>query len=157
MDKIWAPWRKEYISTHKEKECIFCIKSKQKKDKQNYIIKRNKFCFSILNIYPYSNGHIMIASYRHIPKIELLSEAEFVDIFEMLKVMKAKLDKILKPEGYNIGLNEGKSGGAGFAEHIHIHIVPRWCGDTNFMPVVSNTKVIPEALGSLHEKLTQGH
>ena len=153
MEKIWAPWRKQYINLKKIKKCIFCEKPKQKRDKLNYILKRSKHCFSLLNIYPYNNGHIMVAPYRHISELDKLNKEELLDLMFLTVESKKLIDKVLKPQGYNIGANIGRISGAGFAKHFHIHIVPRWSGDTNFMPVFSNSKVISESLDSLYARL----
>lgn len=141
-NSLWAPWRKKYIISHKNKKCIFC-KAKA------YVLDTTKYSFSILNIYPYNNGHVMVAPKRHVKSIEFLSPAEVCDLMELVIKTKKTLDKKLKPHGYNIGFNVGKAGGAGFAGHMHIHVVPRWEGDMNFMPVISGTKVIPDSLDAM--------
>ncbi len=155
MDKLWAPWRIDYIKRPKVKgkACIFCrsLKSKQ----QKYIVLKNKFSFAILNTFPYNNGHILVMPKRHIGSLEALRSEEITDIFQTLKQAKGLLDKAMKPKGYNLGINIGASGGAGIPEHLHIHIVPRWASDTNFMPVVSNTKVIPQSLDELCKQLNR--
>lgn len=157
MEKIWAPWRKHYIALKKRgksSKCIFCIGKKDKiSDKKNHILKRNKYAFSILNRYPYNNAHVMIAPYRHVKSLELLKEEELLGLVNLVNYTKKKIDKFLKPAGYNIGLNIGKVAGAGFAGHVHIHIVPRWEGDTNFMPVISNTKIVSYSLAEMHDLL----
>lgn len=153
MDKIWAPWRKEYIVKRKAKDCIFCNKPKSGKDEKNFIIKRTKFSFSMLNIFPYNNGHIMVAPYKHKKDLWNLSDKETLDLILLVRDTCTLLNKVLKPKGFNIGMNIGKLSGAGFAEHLHIHIVPRWEGDTNFMPVISDTKIVPESLSSLYQRL----
>lgn len=153
MDKIWAPWRKEYILQGPTKGCIFCAKAKEDRDRKNFIIKRARFSFAMLNTFPYNNGHLMIAPYNHTPHLGGLSDEELLDLIDLLKVSQDLLNKVLKPAGFNIGMNIGKSSGAGIVEHLHVHIVPRWSEDTNFMPVISDTKVIPESLDSLYERL----
>jgi ATP adenylyltransferase len=152
MDKIWAPWRKEYITNEKPRDCIFCSKPRSRQDKKNFIIKRTKFSFSMLNIFPYNNGHIMVAPFKHTKDLQDLNDREILDLISLVKQTCAVLSKILKPKGFNIGMNIGKLSGAGFSEHLHIHIVPRWEGDTNFMPVISDTKVISESLSSLYQR-----
>ena len=107
----------------------------------------------MLNLYPYNNGHVMVAPYRHVKSLELLSQAELVDLMKLVNEMKTDIDKKLKPHGFNIGLNVGRVGGAGFAGHVHIHVVPRWTGDMNFMPVVSSTKIISESLDAMYKLL----
>lgn len=153
MDKIWAPWRKEYIVNKKTKDCIFCSKPRSRQDKKNFIIKRTKFSFSMLNIFPYNNGHVMIAPFKHTKDLRDLNNEEMLDLISLLKDTCILLDKVLEPKAYNIGINIGKLSGAGFSEHLHIHIVPRWEGDTNFMPVIFDTKVISESLSSLYQRL----
>jgi len=154
MDNIWAPWRKEYITLKKGKRCIFCVGKKSGPgDKRRLIIKRGRHAFSLLNRYPYNNAHVMIAPYRHLRSPELLKAEEVLDIMNLLNYTKKKIDKLLKPAGYNIGLNLGKIAGAGFPGHVHIHVVPRWEGDTNFMPVVSDTKVVSYSLEEMRELL----
>lgn len=154
MDNIlWAPWRKGYIQNLKSEQCIFCVKPRQKKDSKNYIIWRKKYSFAMLNIYPYNNGHILIAPYRHVSSLNKLKKEEINELFSLLKKAEKKLKEKLSPDGFNIGINIGKVSGAGYADHIHIHIVPRWQGDTNFMPVLAETKVISESLEELYKLL----
>jgi len=153
MDKIWAPWRKEYILQKKMKGCIFCTMPKEDRDRENYIIKRTKSSFAMLNTYPYNNGHLMVSPYKHTPDLSGLTNAELIDLMDLLKLSQRLLRKVLKPAGFNIGINIGKSSGAGFTDHLHVHIVPRWQGDTNFMPVISDTKIVSESLDSLYRRL----
>ncbi|MGB2705669.1 MAG: HIT domain-containing protein [Candidatus Omnitrophota bacterium] len=154
MDKLWAPWRKEYITIKKAASCIFCVGRKKKaSDRKNYILKRTGHSFSILNRYPYNNAHVMIAPYRHVKGLEALSEEGLMDLMNLVNYTKKKIDKLLKPAGYNMGINIGKVAGAGFPGHVHIHIVPRWAGDTNFMPVVANTKVVSYSLDEMYRLL----
>jgi len=148
MNKIWAPWRSKFIYLRNKKGCIFCGNKSGSKHNR-HVIDRSKYSFSILNLYPYNNGHIMVAPYRHVKSLELLSNAEISDLMKLVNKTKIKLDKALKPDGFNIGINLGKVGGAGYAGHLHIHIVPRWVGDTNFMPVLSGTKVVSESLDAM--------
>jgi len=144
MDRLWAPWRSKYIYSRKKKRCIFC------KPKE-YVIAESKLSFAMLNIYPYNNGHIMVAPKRHIKSIEHLTKAEVYDLMSLVVETKKILNKKLKPHGYNIGFNVGKDGGAGFAGHMHIHVVPRWRGDTNFMPMVASTKVLSDSLDATYK------
>ena len=159
MDKLWAPWRVKYITLLRDgskKTCIFCRMRKEKKDKENYILVRTKYSFSVLNIYPYNNGHLLIVPLRHVNDLVKLTTEEREDLMALLSSMKILVDKILKPGGYNIGINLGKIAGAGFPGHLHIHLVPRWRGDVNFMPVVGNTKVISQSLRTLFNQLHNG-
>lgn len=154
MDKLWAPWRSKYIKRVRSiKGCIFCSKPREKKDKSNYIITRTRHSFLMMNIYPYNNGHIMVAPYRHVKDFSKLNEEEILDLLQLLKDSQTLLSKALKPDGYNIGINLGRAAGAGYKNHLHIHIVPRWVGDVNFMPVFASTKVVSESLDALYSKL----
>lgn len=150
MQKIFAPWRIEYLD-NKKQGCLFC--ECQKEDERNLILLRGKKNFIIMNRYPYSNGHLMVAPFRHVTDLEDLEDEEKREHFEMV-IKSKKILGALNPDSFNIGMNLGKSAGAGF-EHIHTHIVPRWLGDTNFMPVIADTKVIPEALNSTYNKLKE--
>jgi len=152
MDKLWAPWRSKFIYLRKQKRCIFCG-VKNSNDKNRYIIDRSKFSFSMLNIYPYNNGHLMVSPYRHVKSLDALSADELADMMALVNKTTKKLDKKLAPHGYNIGINIGKVAGAGFAGHVHIHIVPRWNGDTNFIPVIGDTKVVSESLDAMFKLL----
>ena len=152
MDKLWAPWRSKYLYLRKNKRCIFCG-NKNSRSKTGYILRRTAHSFSMLNLYPYNNGHVMVAPYRHVKSLELLTDAELTDLMKLVNKTKTDIDKKLKPHGYNIGLNIGRIGGAGFAGHVHIHVVPRWAGDTNFMPVTGDTKVVSESLCAMHKLL----
>lgn len=154
MKILWSPWRIKYIEGFKKGyECIFCLKPSLKKDRENFILKRGKYSFVIMNIFPYNPGHLMIAPYRHIGDFEKLNKEEIEEIMELLRKSIEILKKVYSPDGFNIGLNIGKIAGAGFDEHIHFHIVPRWKGDTNFMPVIGNTKVISEEIKRTYKKL----
>lgn len=152
MDKLWAPWRSKYIYMRKQKRCIFCQKN-LRKGENRYVISRSRYSFSMLNAYPYNNGHVMVAPLRHVKTLELLTPEEISDLMRLLIKTKISLDRKLKPDGYNIGINIGKIGGAGFAGHVHIHIVPRWAGDTNFMPITASTKIISESLDAMYRML----
>jgi len=136
------------------KGCLFCRVLRSKKDKKNLVLLRSKHSFAVLNLYPYNNGHLMASPKRHIRSIELLSDAEICDLINTVKKAKLLLDGVLKPEGYNIGINIGRAAGAGITGHMHIHIVPRWNGDTNFMPILSNTKIVSQSLNELYRNLT---
>ncbi len=151
MNKLWAPWRINYIRGKKEKGCIFCraLKSKEK----NYVVLENRNAFVMLNLYPYNNGHLMVAPKRHTRDISSLKESELLDMFSALNEAKLRLDKLLKPKGYNIGINISADAGAGVTGHLHVHIVPRFRGDTNFMPALFNTKVISQSLDDLYRCL----
>ncbi|MDD4939960.1 MAG: HIT domain-containing protein [Candidatus Omnitrophica bacterium] len=150
MDRLWAPWRVNYLKSKKPKGCVFCNALKGKSD---YIFLKTRHAFGILNIYPYNNGHVMVSPLRHIADISLLKDAELLGLFRTVEKVKKMLDKALRPEGYNIGINTSKSAGAGEAGHLHIHIVPRWRGDANFITTVFDTKVIGQSLDHLYKEL----
>jgi len=155
MDKLWAPWRVKYITNviNKPRGCVFCKIFKQKKDKTNFIISRTHHSFCVLNIYPYNNAHMLIVPNCHISDLNQMKRDEREDLIDLLESTKALLEKVMKPHGFNVGINFGKAAGAGFPDHLHIHIVPRWTGDVNFMPVIGHTKVISQSLKALYEKL----
>ena len=153
MKNLWAPWRMEYITKNKSDECIFCSLPKAGQDKKDKILFRGSSCFVIMNIFPYNNGHIMVCPYRHISCLTLLAENELIEISQVTQKSIESLREVLNPDGFNIGFNIGKAAGAGFDEHIHNHIVPRWTGDTNFMPTLAETKVHPEHLEASYERL----
>ncbi len=153
MDQLWAPWRMEYIERPSETGCILCQKPGEQNDEANLILYRGQSNFIILNAFPYNPGHLMIAPYRHTANLQDLSEDEAKEHFDIVRKGITLLTRILKPAGFNVGMNIGKIAGAGIEEHLHTHIVPRWQGDANFMPVLSNTKVISEALAATYKKL----
>ena len=153
MEKLWAPWRIEYVGKPQEEGCIFCDKPKEQKDRDNLILQRGEKAFVMLNAYPYSNGHLMVAPYRHIGEPSELDDEEILEMMRLCSRMQLVLRQAYKAQGFNVGINLGKCAGAGIVDHIHIHVVPRWEGDTNFMPVISDTKVICEALLSSYDKL----
>lgn len=146
MDKLWAPWRIDYIRAPKEDGCIFCKKSQDSDDRNNLVLYRGKDAFVLMNLYPYSNGHLMVSPYEHTSNIEDLSSTCNAEIMELSNTSMTILKQSMNADGFNFGANIGKAGGAGIEEHIHYHIVPRWLGDTNFMPVVGSTKVMVEGL-----------
>ncbi len=151
MDTIFAPWRMEYIKGEKPEGCVLCKCSIRCDD---YVIYEGKFCFVMMNKYPYVSGHLMIIPVRHIGKIEDLTNEERSEIFALLDTTVRVLKEAMSPNGFNIGMNIGKAAGAGIEEHIHVHVIPRWEGDTNFMSVVNNIRVIPEDMQTTAAKLT---
>jgi len=157
MDKLWAPWRASYITRIKKtiKTCIFCHISGEKKDKTNFIVTRTQYAYAVLNIYPYNNGHILIVPNRHVCDLSTLKREEREGLFDLLEEIRLLVDKTMKPDGYNIGINLGKAAGAGVPKHLHIHLVPRWKGDVNFMLVTGNTKVISQSLKALYDQLVK--
>jgi ATP adenylyltransferase len=153
MEHIWAPWRIEYILQAEKGDCFLCEKAKENNDEPNLILWRGKSSFIILNSFPYNPGHLMVVPYRHIGHLDGLTDEEAKEHFDLVKLSLRLLTEVIKPAGFNVGMNLGKVAGAGVDGHIHTHIVPRWQGDTNFMPVVSNTKVLSEALAATYKKL----
>ncbi len=154
MKIIWAPWRIKYILQEKPEGCIFCkYRDTPEKDEENLVVYRGKYVFAVLNLYPYNPGHLMIATYRHVGSFTELEDNELFDLNKTLQLMLKAIDKAMKPDGYNVGINLGKVAGAGIEDHIHVHVVPRWLGDTNFIPVIADTKVIPEALKDTYKKI----
>jgi len=146
MKKLWAPWRMNYISSPKEQGCIFCKKSKSNNDKKNLVLFRGDSSYVLMNLYPYTNGHLMISPYKHTSKTNDLSNKCNMEIMKLANSCMSILIKNIKAEGFNFGANFGKIGGAGIEEHLHYHIVPRWLGDNNFMPVIGNTRIIMQGL-----------
>ena len=157
MDRLWAPWRKAYIrpKAGKTKGCLFCRIRGERRDARNFVLKRSPSSFALLNLYPYNNGHVMIVPNRHLRALSQLSAAEKLGFLALYDEVIAALEAALKPHGMNVGINLGKTAGAGVPGHLHLHIVPRWKGDTNFMPVVGNTKLISESLDSVYHALTR--
>ena len=155
MQRLWAPWRLKYIKKLKDKSkgCVFCKLIKENKDRKNYIFARTKYSYAVLNIYPYNNGHALIVPYKHVSNLAKLDKQQKEDLFSLLESTQRLIDKVLRPNGYNIGLNIGRIAGAGFPGHLHIHLVPRWAGDMNFMPIIGNTKVMSQSLSALFNRL----
>ncbi len=153
MDQLWAPWRLEYIISNKVEGCIFCEFPKENEDEENLILYRGNHCFVIMNAFPYSNGHLMVAPYKHTGDVTELNSDESLEMMQLMQKCCNALKEIARPDGFNIGINMGTPAGAGIADHIHLHIVPRWNGDTNFMPVLADTKIIPESLKATYKKL----
>lgn len=149
MDRLHSPWRSKYIETfaHSNEpkgECVFCKAHQDGTDDDHLIVTRGKFCFVIMNLFPYNSGHLMIVPYRHTADFADLDDQEGLEIFGLLKSMMNALRQVSHPDGFNIGSNIGRTAGAGIDQHVHVHIVPRWNGDTNFMPVLADTKMISE-------------
>lgn len=153
MERLWAPWRMEYIRNSEQAGCVFCIGDDPAEDRDKLVLCRTAHSFVIMNRYPYSNAHLMIAPYRHTAELNDLGEGEMLDLFRTLTLCKNVLQETARPGGFNIGINLGKDAGAGVDDHLHIHIVPRWHGDINFMTVVADLRVIPEDLRSTYDNL----
>jgi ATP adenylyltransferase len=154
---LWAPWRIEYITGPKEQGCIFCNRFAVPDDRRNLILARGRQSFVIMNKFPYNNGHLMVAPIRHTGDFGSLTAAEIGEIFAFVQEFVSVFHTVMKPHGFNIGLNIGKIAGAGVEDHLHVHVVPRWDGDTNFMPVIGEIKVISEHIQSTYDKLLDAY
>jgi len=154
MKQLWAPWRLAFVEkANHESGCIFCEKPAVKQDRVTYILYRGRHAYVMMNIYPYNNGHLLIAPYRHIAAIEAVPPAVLLDMMRLLQRALKALHHAYAPEGFNIGINQGRVAGAGIEHHIHMHIVPRWGADTNFMPLLGETRVLPQHLKASFTRL----
>jgi len=159
--RLWAPWRLAYIAgarkgkKSKQSKCLFCEKGKSKPSARNLVVVRGRHGFCMLNLFPYNNGHMLIAPYRHVANLEDLTQAEWLDLWRLTSETIRRLRKVLSPDGFNTGINLGRAAGAGIPRHLHLHVVPRWMGDTNFMPLLTDTRVISQSLASAHKLLTR--
>jgi ATP adenylyltransferase len=154
--RIWAPWRLPYVkdaSKDSDEGCIFCTKPAEDDDRANLIVHRGERCFVILNKFPYTNGHLMVAPFRHLPTLPELDRETSAELIALAQRGMVVLDEAYGPQGYNAGLNQGRIAGAGFEGHIHLHVVPRWAGDTNYMPVLADTRVMPQSLEESYDAL----
>jgi ATP adenylyltransferase len=166
-ERLWAPWRLDYVQNSDESKsaeateapakpsCFLCAYRDSDQDAENLVVHRNELAMVVVNRYPYNNGHLLITPNAHKAKLQELSDAELLSCNQLLQLMLNTLDPVLSPDGYNVGLNLGRVAGAGLPGHIHWHIVPRWNGDTNFMPVLGDTKVIPQSLEAFYEIVTK--
>ena len=158
MNRLWAPWRMPFIQKVKKsdpKGCIFCKAFEEQKDKANFVLDRGRHSVAMLNIYPYNNGHLMVAPSRHTGDFQEISGVEWQDVMALTGKCQRVLEETLYPHGYNIGINLGRAGGAGLDDHLHVHLVPRWNGDANFMPIVGAIKVLPQALSESYDQLKE--
>ncbi len=151
MKRLWTPWRMPYLKGNKqsqEKGCIFCnkVRADKRSDRKNLLLLRGERAFIVLNLYPYSNGHLMVAPYEHTGELEALDGETLKEMMLLVARAIRAMRRMMKPQGFNVGANLGRVAGAGVDDHVHIHIVPRWGGDTNFMPVLAETRMIPELL-----------
>ncbi|MBD3308481.1 HIT domain-containing protein [candidate division KSB3 bacterium] len=154
MQVIWAPWRMEYILSEKNSHCFLCEKLQDPEhDQENFVVYRGTGAFILLNLYPYNNGHLMIAPYAHVPSLRDLADEQLQELFELTRRCEHALTEAMQPEGFNVGINLGKAAGAGVEEHLHVHIVPRWSGDTNYITTLSNLRVIPQRLEETYRML----
>ena len=153
MKNLWAPWRKEFILGPREEGCIFCKLAKKKDDRNNLILYRGRHNYIILNRYPYNNGHLMVVPNRHVPNLASMEPAELAELMRLTRRAEMALNEAYTPQGINVGINLGRPAGAGILDHVHVHLVPRWNGDTNFLSVVGNTRVVPEEMGETARRL----
>lgn len=158
MQTLWAPWRMQYIEEETkdpETGCLFCPRIAADQDHKNLIVYRAPLTVVFMNKYPYNNGHTLVMPNRHVGELDLLDDKELYELFDVVRLTRRVIDRVMHPHGYNIGLNLGKVAGAGVPEHLHVHIVPRWDGDHNFMPVLADVKVMPEHLLQTQEKIAR--
>jgi len=155
MEPLHAPWRIEYILAPKQQldQSLFTRIAQSSDDETNLVIVRDRTCYAVLNCYPYNGGHLMVVPYKQTPDMNGLTDDELADLWKLARRCINALAQLIKPDGFNIGINLGKAAGAGITEHLHIHVVPRWQGDTNFMPIIAQTSVVPQALSELGAQL----
>jgi len=153
MEKLWAPWRMAYIEVPRAEGCVFCTKPAEGDDREQLILYRGELCFVLMNLFPYNNGHLMVTPYRHTADLPSLTAEEQAEMMALTQYCVTLLGEAMRPDGYNVGMNLGRTAGAGIADHLHMHVVPRWNGDTNFMPVLGETKVLPDALHGTYDRL----
>jgi ATP adenylyltransferase len=152
-ERLWAPWRLEYIKGPREDECIFCRALESDDDAAHYVIHRGERAFVMLNAYPYTNGHVMVAPNEHVDSIERLDAEVLTEMMTLTQRSMAAIREAYGPDGFNLGVNQGKVAGAGVEDHVHLHVVPRWAGDTNFMPVTGGVRVLPQSLEDSYQAL----
>ncbi len=153
MKRIWSPWRIDYIRSPKPEGCVFCDAPRDDDDAERLILFRGQYCYIMMNRYPYNNGHLMVIPYAHVSMPNELESAAQIEMWQEVNMCLEALSERMEPDGFNVGMNLGASAGAGIVDHIHMHIVPRWIGDTNFMPVIGETNVIVEGLEDCYEQL----
>jgi ATP adenylyltransferase len=156
MEYLWTPWRSTYMKEKRDKtKCIFCEAAASTEDAQNLVVYRGQFCFVILNRYPYTSGHLMIAPYRHVSRLTAVDEATTAEMMRFVRGAETAIQESYSPDGLNMGMNLGEAAGAGIEQHIHLHVLPRWKGDANFMTSVGKTRVIPETLEETYRKVRE--
>lgn len=153
MKRLWSPWRMAYLTEERPQGCIFCIKAAEDRDEENLIVCRGERAFVMLNRYPYNAGHLMVIPYAHVASLEDLPAEALTEMMLLVNRSLAALRRAMSPEAFNVGANLGHAAGAGIADHVHLHIVPRWEGDTNFMPVLADVRVVPEFLSDTYRKI----
>ena len=152
---MWSPWRYDYLAStgKKSPSCVFCVEENRSHDAERLIVFRGSHNFIILNLFPYTSGHVMVAPYEHLDTIAVAKAEQLSEMMQLAQRCIGALQKLYRPEGFNIGMNLGQAAGAGIREHFHLHVVPRWVGDANFMSIVGETRVLPEELGQTYERL----
>jgi ATP adenylyltransferase len=160
MKRLFSPWRSQYIASFKHEkktknECLFCRIARERSDQKNLVVTRREFCYVVMNKYPYNSGHLMIVPYRHTPDFEGLTKAEYADVMAVTSEMIGVLGDVSQPQGFNFGANLGRVAGAGIDKHVHFHLVPRWNGDTNFMPTVGDVKLVSEDTKETFKRLSR--
>ncbi len=158
---MWAPWRMAYVSaehggSHDGPSCVFCSLVAQDDDERTYILHRGRHAFVIMNLYPYNNGHLMMVPYAHVDSLRDVDPEALAEMMQLAQRAQAVLEERMRPQGFNLGINQGRAAGAGIADHVHMHIVPRWVGDTNFMPVLGDTRIMPQHLDETYALLRPG-
>ena len=153
MDRLWNPWRFQYVTKEKREGCIFCELPLEGQDEQNLIVHRARFNYVILNRYPYTTGHLMVVPFKHTDSLQGIDDDASQELFELVRTADRKLRDVYHPKGMNLGMNQGEAAGAGIAEHIHMHVLPRWIGDANFLTVIGETRILPEELSDTYRKL----
>jgi ATP adenylyltransferase len=157
MKQLWAPWRFEYLEQDPNKDrCIFCEAAGGADDRAAQVVARGQYCFVIMNRFPYNSGHVMVVPTRHNSNLQDLTDGELAEMFRYIDYTVRVAKRVLHPDGFNVGMNLGRAAGAGIVDHLHVHVVPRWVGDTNFMPILSEVKVISEHIQQTYEKLVEG-
>lgn len=155
--RIWAPWRLRYVSKASEQtDCVFCAKPDAGDDRAGLIVHRGERCYVILNLYPYTSGHLMVAPFEHIGRLQDIEPATTAEMLDLAQRAMRQIEKVYSPEGFNLGVNQGRVAGAGVEGHIHLHVVPRWAGDNNYMPVLADTRVMPQSLEETYDALEGG-
>ena len=153
-ERLWTPWRMQYITSDKKGGgCVFCDLPAENNDRDNLIVVRSDHSFIILNAYPYTSGHLVVVPFRHVASLEELDEHTLLDLSLLTNRATAALRRVMKPAGFNLGANIGKAAGAGIADHFHLHVVPRWVGDSNFMPAIADTRLLPQMLLDTYDQL----
>ena len=155
--RIWAPWRLRYVKdANKSDECVFCTKPELGNDREALIVHRGERCFVILNLYPYTSGHLMVMPFAHLGRLQDIEPAVTAEMMDLAQQAMRRMEEVYAPEGFNVGLNQGRVAGAGVEGHIHLHVVPRWAGDNNYMPVLADTRVMPQSLEESYDALEGG-